>query len=69
MTMTQAKNVPVEKSDITSDPSDSSVQQGIPLHLTIHIYDVDNGSCTPLKGARVDIWHNNSQGVYSAVND
>jgi len=57
------------RSDITSDPSDGSVQQGIPLHLIIHVYDVDNGSCTPLKGARVDIWHANSQGVYSAVND
>jgi protocatechuate 3,4-dioxygenase beta subunit len=57
------------RSDITSDPSDGSVQQGIPLHLIIHVYDIDNGSCTPLKGARVDIWHANSQGVYSAVND
>ena len=57
------------RSDIRSDPSDGSVQQGIPLHLVIHIYDVDNGSCLPLKGARVDIWHANSQGVYSAVKD
>lgn len=57
------------RSDIRSDPSDGSVQQGIPLHLVIHVYDVDNGSCTPLKGARVDIWHANPQGTYSAVRD
>jgi protocatechuate 3,4-dioxygenase beta subunit len=57
------------RSDIRSDPSDSSVQQGIPLHLVVHIYSIDNGSCTPLKGARVDIRHANSQGVYSGVKD
>jgi protocatechuate 3,4-dioxygenase beta subunit len=57
------------RSDIRSDPSDGSVQQGIPLHLVIHVYDVDNGSCTPLRGARVDIWHANPQGTYSSVKD
>jgi protocatechuate 3,4-dioxygenase beta subunit len=43
--------------------------EGIPLRLIIHVYDVDNGLCIPLKGAKVDIWHTDSQGVYSAVND
>jgi protocatechuate 3,4-dioxygenase beta subunit len=58
-----------DRSDIRSDPSDATVQEGIPLHLIIRVFDVDNGSCIPLKGARVDIWHANSQGIYSAVND
>ena len=58
------------RSDIRSDPSDGLVQEGIPLHLVIHVYSIsNNGSCTPLKGARADIWHANSQGVYSAVSD
>jgi len=57
------------RSDIRSDPSDGSLQQGIPLRLVIYVYDADNGSCTPIKGAQVDIWHANSQGVYSGVND
>lgn len=57
------------RSDIRSDNSSSSVQQGIPLRLVIHVYDVDNGSCVPLRGAKVDIWHANSQGIYSAVKD
>lgn|SRR5262249_37400021 len=58
------------RSDIRSDPSDGSVQNGLPLHLVIHVYTVDrNGSCDPLKGACVDIWHANSQGLYSSVND
>jgi protocatechuate 3,4-dioxygenase beta subunit len=57
------------RSDIRSDLSDGSVQQGIPLYLVLHVYDVDNGSCIPLSGAQVDIWHANSQGVYSGVQD
>ncbi len=54
------------RSDIRSDPTDGSLQQGIPLRLVIHVYDVNNGSCIPLGGAKVDIWHANSQGIYSA---
>lgn len=58
----------LNRSDIRSDSSDGSVQDGIPLRLIIHIYDFGrNGSCTPLKGAHVDIWHANSQGLYSDI--
>ena len=63
------------RSDIRSDTSDGSVQEGIPLHLVLHVYDVNEidrngtGSCTPLEDAKVDIWHSNSQGVYSGVRD
>jgi protocatechuate 3,4-dioxygenase beta subunit len=58
------------RSDIRSDPSDGSVQQGIPLHLIVHVYGLNkNGSCVPLKGAKVDIWHANSQGIYSDIAD
>src|ERR671915_1809554 len=58
-----------DRSDIRSDPSDGSVQEGVPLSLVLHVYDVDNGSCIPLSGAQVDIWHANYQGVYSGVQD
>src|SRR5918996_1479917 len=63
------------RSDIRSDTSDGSAQEGIPLHLILHVYDVNEidgdgtGSFTPLKDAKVDIWHSNSQGVYSGVRD
>jgi protocatechuate 3,4-dioxygenase beta subunit len=57
------------RSDIRSDPSDGSVQQGIPLRLAFHVYSEDNGSCIPLNEARVDIWHANPQGIYSGVKD
>ena len=62
-------NMP-NRSDIRSDPSDGSIQQGIPLHLIIHVYGLnENRSCVPLKGAKVDIWHANSQGIYSDIAD
>ncbi|HET6780366.1 MAG TPA: hypothetical protein VFH09_04270 [Nitrososphaera sp.] len=61
-------NMP-NRSEITSDTSDGSVQEGIPLMLLINVYDVDgdSGSCIPLKGAQIDIWHANPQGIYSGV--
>lgn len=56
------------RSDIRSDTSDGSVQEGIPLELVISVYDVDeDGSCVPFSGAKVDIWQANSQGAYSGV--
>jgi hypothetical protein len=45
------------------------IQQGIPLHLVIHIYSLNNGICAPIRAVKVDIWHVNSQGIYSAVKD
>src|ERR671914_1262043 len=64
-----------DRSDIRSDSTNGSLQEGIPLRLILHVYDVNDsdgdgtGSCIPLKDAKVDIWHSNSQGVYSGVQD
>ena len=57
------------RSDITSDTSNGVTQEGINLNLTIHVYGIDNGSCVPIKGAKVDVWHANSTGAYSAVGE
>lgn len=57
------------RSDIRSDTSDGSIKDGVPLRLIFHVYDVNNGRCVPLSGAKVDIWHTDSQGIYSAVNE
>ena len=57
------------RSDITSDTSNGVTQQGFNLNLTIHVYGIDNGSCVPIKGAKVDILSTNSAGVYSAVGE
>jgi protocatechuate 3,4-dioxygenase beta subunit len=66
-------NMP-NRSDITSDTTTGSVQEGIPLRLVINVYDVDGDgseggerSCIPLRGALVDIWHANPQGIYSGI--
>jgi protocatechuate 3,4-dioxygenase beta subunit len=59
------------RSDISSDTFDGSMQDGIPLRLLLHVYNIedDNRSCIPLGDTKVDIWHANSQGVYSGVQD
>ena len=71
------------RSDIRSDISDGSVQEGVPLHLVVHVYQADGKDqggknntkstdakvCNPLSDARVDIWHANAHGLYSGVRD
>jgi protocatechuate 3,4-dioxygenase beta subunit len=37
---------------------------GVPLSLRLRV--VEAGSCAPLAGARVDIWHCDARGLYSA---
>jgi protocatechuate 3,4-dioxygenase beta subunit len=56
----------LNRSDIRIDPSDGSVQAGIPLQLTIRVYDSERG-CAAVEGATVDMWHANAQGTYSDV--
>jgi protocatechuate 3,4-dioxygenase beta subunit len=57
----------LNRSDIRPDPTNGSVQQGIPLTLVLHVYDVDEGRCVPLKGAQVDVWHASAMGQYSDI--
>jgi protocatechuate 3,4-dioxygenase beta subunit len=57
------------RSDIMRDTSDGSVVEGIPLTLVLNVHAVDEGTCIPLSGAQVDIWHANPQGVYSGVQE
>lgn len=42
-------------------------QTGVPLSLTLTVVNVDS-DCAPLAGMRVDIWHCNIRGYYSAYN-
>ena len=55
----------LNRSDIRIDPTDNSVQAGVPLQLEIKVYKVDGSTCSPVKGAHVDIWHCNATGSYS----
>lgn len=59
----------LNRADIRSDPSDSSVKAGVPLQLVFQVSRVSSGACTPLSGAIVDVWHCDAEGVYSDVND
>ena len=53
------------RSNILSNLDGTSTQQGVPLTLTLYVFDSQN-SCVPMQGVQVDIWHCNAQGVYSA---
>lgn len=53
------------RSDIRSNLDGSSTQSGIPLTLSIYVYDSEN-SCAAMSGVQIDIWHCNASGIYSA---
>jgi protocatechuate 3,4-dioxygenase beta subunit len=63
------------RSDLSSEPSDDSMQEGIPLNITVSVYKVLNsdgdgkGTCVPFSGAKVDLWEANSQGLYSGIRE
>jgi hypothetical protein len=57
----------LNRSDIRSDPSDGSVRPGVPLALAFAVSQVGTGSCVPLKGAQIDVWHCDAVGTYSDV--
>jgi protocatechuate 3,4-dioxygenase beta subunit len=57
----------LDRSDIRSDPSDGSVQEGVPLRLAFHVSRIAGDTCTPLEGAVVDVWHCDARGRYSDV--
>jgi protocatechuate 3,4-dioxygenase beta subunit len=53
-----------ERSNILSNLDGTSTQTGVPLTLTVFVLDAQN-ACAAYVGAQVDIWHCNSEGVYS----
>jgi len=55
------------RSDIRTDPSDGSIQQGLPLLLRLNVFNV--AECQPVPNAIVDVWHCNANGIYSDVKD
>jgi len=57
----------LDRSDITTDPSSGEAVEGVPLTLAMRAYSVQDGACTPLSGATVDVWHCDAEGAYSDV--
>jgi uncharacterized protein (TIGR03437 family) len=53
------------RSDIRTDPTTGVARSGIPLTLGITVQNLSSGSCAPLVGAYVDIWHCDAKGIYS----
>lgn len=51
--------------DLTSGTSRTAVTGGLPLTLTVTIYEIVGTSGTPLAGAQVDLWHADAIGKYS----
>jgi protocatechuate 3,4-dioxygenase beta subunit len=62
-------DVRLDRSDIRSDPADGTLPPGAPLHLTLRVSRTAAGTCAPLPGAMVDVWHCDAAGVYSDVAD
>ena len=58
----------LNRSDIRSDPSNSSVKDGAPLVITVNVSSI-GANCAPLAGATVDVWHCDAAGVYSDASD
>jgi protocatechuate 3,4-dioxygenase beta subunit len=52
------------RSDIRSNLDGSKTQDGIPLKLSVSVFDSENG-CAAMANVEVDIWHCNASGVYS----
>jgi protocatechuate 3,4-dioxygenase beta subunit len=57
----------LNRSDIRSDPGTGVARPGVPLDLTIALWQVSSGTCGSLAGALVDLWHCDALGVYSDV--
>ena len=60
----------LDRSDIRSDPSNGTVKAGTPLQVALVVSRIGNGgACSPIAGARVDLWQCDAAGVYSGVRD
>ena len=59
----------LERSDVRSDPADTSVRPGAVLSLDLRILAAGTGRCDPLTGAIVDIWQCDAAGIYSDADD
>jgi protocatechuate 3,4-dioxygenase beta subunit len=55
----------LRRSDIRSDPRTGAIKYGVPLRLNFRVAQLNDKSCLPLTGARVDVWHCDAEGRYS----
>jgi protocatechuate 3,4-dioxygenase beta subunit len=62
-------DVNLDRSDVRTDTSTGVVEEGAELALTFRVSQIAAGSCAPLEGAVVEIWHCDADGLYSGVAD
>ena len=55
----------LNRSDLTTNTTDSNVLDATPLTLTLTIMEYAASGCSALAGAQVDVWHADAAGVYS----
>lgn len=57
----------LNRADITTDTTRASVLNGLPLNLTINVFNASGSSCgtEPQANIQVDIWHCDAAGEYS----
>ena len=53
------------RSNILSNLDGTETQTGVPLTLTVYVFDSEN-SCAAMQNVQVDIWSCNAEGIYSA---
>jgi protocatechuate 3,4-dioxygenase beta subunit len=55
----------LNRSDLTTNTTDSNVLNATPLTLTMTIMEYAASGCSALVGAQVDVWHADAAGIYS----
>ena len=59
----------LNRSDLVSGTSRTSVKNGILLHLSFTVHRLDDTAHALMQGAYVDVWHADAAGVYSDENN
>lgn len=59
----------LNRSDIRIDPSNDVMTAGVILDLAFNISQLSDNACVPLSGIKVDIWHCDSEGIYSDTDE
>ncbi len=55
----------LDRSNLIGDSKRPGVVEGLPLLLKFKVYELDGTQGDPLKGAMVDVWHCDADGIYS----
>ena len=63
------RELSLRRSDLrwNSQAAGEDPRPGVPLTLSLKLVTQSTNDCRPLRGARVDLWHCDAQGVYSDV--